>query len=171
VRANGIGPRFGPGNEARLVHGLRRTNPLDAQPIIAADLAARRDRVLADLGGPDAVAFTKARLAVSFARCDLMLDDLFGRLVADGIFTSKGRVRSAYNAMLLLLDRHLRLAQAVGLERRARRVPDLDAYLARTYGAQRPQDAREARADADVVGDDERLSVGRTDAAAGEGER
>ena len=59
-----------------------------------------------------------------------ILRHLGENLMAEGALTAKGRRRAATSAYLAVLDRFLRLAQVVGLERRQKRVPSLSEVMA-----------------------------------------
>ena len=51
-----------------------------------------------------------------------VLDQWKEHFIENGLTTKRGRVRSAYASYLSTLDRYIRLAQMIGLERRVRRA-------------------------------------------------
>lgn len=105
-------------NQAARTHGLNaRTVPAD----LRMDADQLKDAIVADLGGlPELSA-----LEVSFVRKIADVEVMLGLLLADmaqrGILTPAGRkVRDVYPAFLAGIDRWDRLAQRVGLKRRAK---------------------------------------------------
>jgi hypothetical protein len=57
-----------------------------------------------------------------YARTDLLIESMAANLEVGGILTAKGKARAAVKLLLALMDRRLRLATTLGLERRARHV-------------------------------------------------
>lgn len=96
-------------------------------------LVTRRDeikaRVCTDLGvGDDGLSAALEGLVVRYAETSILADSYFEHLEQQGgPLTSRGRQRSAMSGYLQVLDRQVRLAQLIGLERRQRPVNPLDA--------------------------------------------
>jgi len=89
-------------------------------------LAAARTELRGELGDMGVV---KGSLADAFVELDAVRNYLGGRLAAEGPLTGKGRTRALLTAYLAVVDRQVRLAQVLGVERRAK-VPTLGEVLA-----------------------------------------
>jgi hypothetical protein len=75
------------------------------------------------LGGePSAV---QADLVTDYARVDVLIESVAANIEVGGIFTAKGHARAAVSLLLNLLDRRLRLATTLGIERRVKPVVPL----------------------------------------------
>jgi hypothetical protein len=117
---------FIPGNEANLRHGLRRYQASGVLPAdLKVDVDTFRDQLVADQGGLDDLTAVRAGL------CRLLVDAEVGRrllmveVVKRGIDSKPGR--AAYDRLLNTIDRWLRVAQALGVERRAKHVDPIEA--------------------------------------------
>ena len=109
-------------NQKALVHGGFRGL---GTPQALAGLAAKRQELEAHLGGdPSAV---QRDLAGDYARVDAIIESITETLARGGPLTPKGRSRAAVTLLLHLMDRRLRLAQALSIERKQRNLP-------RTFG-------------------------------------
>jgi hypothetical protein len=73
------------------------------------------------------VGVVKGSLADSFVELDAVRNYLGSRLAAEGPLTGKGRTRALLTAYLAVVDRQVRLAQVLGIERRAKPVDPLEA--------------------------------------------
>jgi hypothetical protein len=142
--------RFTAGNQAARRHGLRAFQ-LHGDTTLAAELRAElaefREGVERDQGGAEELTTLGAgyvrRLSEVEAICVLLGADLQTR----GLLTRRGRVRSTYNAFLQAIDRWDRLAQRLGLARKAKPVQTLEQYLqARTDAAHVADSEMEAAA-------------------------
>ena len=122
--------RWLPGNEAALRHGLRRRPESALWELLGPAREELAARVRQDvLPGAEAAA-TLEGLADGYAEVRLLRESLFARMVqAGGPITAKGRMRPLLAAFLSCLDREQRLAGLLGLERRAKSLPDLATYL------------------------------------------
>lgn len=121
-------------------------------------------RVRADLAHDDAPE-TLIGLTDAYAEVRLFRSAMFLRLVEQGgPITPKGRARALYTAYLNALDRETKLATTLGLERRAKPVQSLDAYIREHYGprgeAQRPAESPSAPAGDDAAQGDSVAPVG-----------
>jgi hypothetical protein len=101
--------------------------------VLLTELEPARDsivrQVCADLGADvDALPATQARLVGAFSEVTLLRESIFLRMAGQPA-TNKGRARALLSAYVSLIDRELRLAQAIGLERRAKPVPTLEQYI------------------------------------------
>ena len=131
------------GNRASFKHGGRsaqvRGALLPEQAERFARLAERRQAIEQDLGGADALSQIGRDLVTRYLETSTIAEFLAGVLVANGPLTPRGRARSALNAFLQVLDRQHRLALALGLERRSKRLPSLHDYLDERAAAQESQ--------------------------------
>ena len=80
------------------------------------------------LGGEPSM--IQADLVTDYARVDVLIESVAANIEVGGIFTPKGSARAAVSLLLSLLDRRLRLAQVLGLERKSKPVNPLDAVRA-----------------------------------------
>ncbi len=116
------GPRLTTGEYSRLVRSGAATGQADA-------LAQARQELRAELGD---VGVVKSELADAFVELAAVRNYLGGRLEAEGPLTAKGRTRALLSAYLLVVDRQVRLAGLLGVERRSKNINDtFDAALAR----------------------------------------
>jgi hypothetical protein len=104
------GPRLLTGQHSALVRSGSATGRQD-------ELAAARTELRGELGD---VGVVKGSLADAFVELAAVRDYLGGRLAAEGPLTAKGRTRALLSAYLLVVDRQVRLAQVLGVERRGR---------------------------------------------------
>ena len=100
--------------------------------------AAKRElaeRVLTDLGADDgAAAETLLGVADGYAETRILRHALFLRLVElGGPVTTKGKARALFSSYLSALDRETRLAQVLGLERKAKAITLADAINDRQH--------------------------------------
>ena len=63
------------------------------------------------------------------ARLEVILAALGNELLDGGVLTGKGAMRAATTAYLQVLDRFVRVAGRVGLERKARKIPSLEDVM------------------------------------------
>ncbi len=101
------GPRLGTGEHSRLVRAGTATGQQGA--VTAARLELRGE--LGDVG------VVKGELADAFVELSAVRNYLGGRLAAEGPLTGKGRTRALLMAYLAIVDRQVRLAQVLGVER------------------------------------------------------
>jgi hypothetical protein len=129
-RANGT---FAPGNAQALRHGLYsrqvREALLPEQAEARAAIAEQRRAIEEDLGGAESLSAITRDLIGRYVELRLIADFLAHQLAAVGPLTGKGRTRSALVAWLGVVDRQQKLAIALGLERKAKRVPSLAEVL------------------------------------------
>jgi hypothetical protein len=117
------------GNEANLRHGLRRFEVRRAlPPDLKVGVEEFRDQLVSDQGGLDELTAVRAGLV------RVLVDAEAGRrlcmrlVVERGLESKTGRM--AYDRLLATMDRWMRAAVALGVERRAHPVPTLHEYLA-----------------------------------------
>ena len=123
--------RFLPGNQVAYRHGVKLFERRAELPSALRDaLDGFRDALVADQGGYRELTTVRQGYVERLVATEGVLRLLEGDLAQRGMLTPKGRVRSTYTAWLAALDRWDRLAQRLGLDRRASKVPTLDAYLA-----------------------------------------
>jgi hypothetical protein len=120
---------FRPANRAALKMGLHSERVASAelpeQADVRASLAAWRAEIEADMGGPDALTRLQRDTIDAYLRTATIASFLAERLIARGPLTPRGRAAAALAAFLSVTDRQHRLANALGLERRARQVGTL----------------------------------------------
>jgi hypothetical protein len=109
-----------PGNTLAMKHGGRRS--LDRPEALAA-IAGKRDVLVQHLGGECSA--IQADLVTDYARVDILIESVAANIEVGGIFTPKGSARAAVSLLLSLLDRRLRLATTLGIERKAKPVVSL----------------------------------------------
>lgn len=130
----GTGGRFAPGNQAAFKTGLysRKVSAgeLEEQAEARAALAEREAAILVDLGGVDVLSVLQRDMAQRYVTLQMVEDWLTGNIVEHGPLTAKGAQRAALSALLQVSDRLTRLALALGLERKARKLSPLDAVRA-----------------------------------------
>ena len=114
------GPRLDTGTRSDLVRSGEATG---TEAAVAAARAELRD----DLGD---VGVIKASAADRFVELDAIANYLSGRLQVEGPLTAKGRTRALLSAYLSVVDRQVKLAQLLGVERRAKPVDPLEAVRA-----------------------------------------
>ena len=120
----------GPGNTLNLRHGLRSTQLLE-QPDIATWHAEEVAAIETDLGGAAELSALQHASVREAARLEVILGALGGELLDHGVLTGKGKCRAATTIYLQVLDRFVRVAATLGLERKAKQIPtDPAAYLA-----------------------------------------
>ena len=119
-----VGHRFGPGNTYAMKHGAYRS--LD-QPEMLAAIAGKRDELTRDLGGELSV--IQSDLVTDYARVDVLIESVAANIEVGGVLSAQGRVRAAVKLLLVLLDRRLRIATTLGIERKAKPVVPLAEVL------------------------------------------
>ena len=121
---------FAPGNRDAWKHGAysqRTQRALVESPEAVAALTEHRQEIETDLGGD--VSRVKRDLVRRYVETAALADHLGWHLTQGGALTAKGHTRAALSAYLRVLDRQHRLAMALGLDRTARVVADVDRYL------------------------------------------
>jgi hypothetical protein len=130
--ARDVRGRFAAGNTAALVHGGRSRQASALQAPLREEI---RRQVMQDLGDDEvALPTTLLRLVDRFAETSLLCDSYIQWLEEQGgPIGTRGRQRAAVGGYLAALDRQMKLAQMIGLERRAKDINTLTAseYLAR----------------------------------------
>lgn len=130
--------KFAPGNTARLVHGRRSERHLAALTSEAREaLAAREAAILSDLGGRDSLSTLQLDLVARYVVAGALLSWMEDELLRAGVVTSKGRKRALFGAYAVQLGTVARLAQVLGLERRAKPLPSLAEHVAAAAAAAR----------------------------------
>lgn len=120
---------FRKGNPSRTDHGLSPRCGRAAMPIAPADVARivdLREQVLSDLGGASEVSAVLGALVEDFGRAVLLRDLAFRNIVEAGPLTAGGRKRSVVDIYLAASARVERLANIIGVQRRAKSVDPLD---------------------------------------------
>lgn len=123
-------PRCGvwqPLNRGAWKTGASSRQLLESPEALAA-VAEHRCEIEADLG--DGLSRIGRDLVHRYVETSLIATTLGADLATRGILTAKGRQRAALTAYLQVLDRQHRLALALGLERKTRRVTPMQAIAA-----------------------------------------
>jgi hypothetical protein len=115
--------RFQPGNTAAMKHGAYRS--LDRPEALIA-MQGKRAELTQHLGGEPSI--VQADLVTDYARVDVLIESVARNIEVGGIFTPKGSARAAVSLLLLLMDRRLRLAVTLGIERRQKRIDLAQAF-------------------------------------------
>lgn len=85
--------------------------------------------IIADKGGVENLTTIARENINQYRNLRITADLLLRNLVAFGLHTKGGRVRSSYDKWLGTLDRLYRYGQAIGADREPRQVPSLADYL------------------------------------------
>jgi hypothetical protein len=118
-----------PGNAVALKHGVRSTRIL-LNPDI---LAWHREQVIAisnDLGGESELSTLQISHVREVARLEVILAALGDELLNAGVLTPKGNMRVCTTAYLHVLDRFVKVASAVGIQRVSKRIESLQEIMA-----------------------------------------
>jgi hypothetical protein len=118
----------GVGNTLSLRTGLRSAQLLD-QPDIAARHREQVEVISTDLGGASELSALQRASVREVARLEVILAALGDELLQGGVLTGKGHMRAATTVYLQVLDRFVKVASTVGLQRQAKRVPSLAEVL------------------------------------------
>lgn len=125
------------GNPLALKHGrfAKSLPELPAEPAAEAAPTASsiyRQQLEVDQGGPDDLPAVARAYCQRLTELEALLRAIAGNLVEHGIFTARGRPRSALNAYLSTVGTWDRVAMRLGLERKKKDVLELDlrSYLA-----------------------------------------
>lgn len=113
------GPRLETAEHSRLVRSGAATGQEDA-------LARARLDLRSECGD---VGIVKGELADAFVELAAVRNYLGGRLEAEGPLTAKGRTRALLSAYLSVVDRQVRLAGLLGIERKGQQVDLARAYM------------------------------------------
>lgn len=125
--ANG---HFIPGNTARRLHGVRAFETTGRLPdVLRQTVEEFREAVLSDRGGSAELSTLEAAYVRRLSEAETVARLLAADLAARGLFTPKGRVRNTFQRWTEAVGLWDRLAQRVGVDRRARTVPSLQDYL------------------------------------------
>jgi hypothetical protein len=95
-----------------------------------------RSGLITDQGGAEELTTLQAGYITRLTDLEVCSRLLQADLVARGLITPKGRVRSSYDRLLATFVCWDRFAQRLGFERRARPIPSLQEYLERATPAQ-----------------------------------
>jgi hypothetical protein len=130
--------RFTRGNTAALVHGARSKQ---ASALQAPLREAIISQVITDLGGDTSVLPTTIlRLVDRFAETSLLCDAYMLFLQEQGgPIGTRGRQRAAVSGYLACLDRQMKLAQLIGLERRTKDISTMSIQQYLEHERQRQQ--------------------------------
>jgi hypothetical protein len=131
--ANG---HFIPGNAARRLHGVRAFETTGRVPdVLRQAVEEFRESVIADRGGRSELSTLESAYCRRLSEAGTVARLLAADLAARGLFTPRGRVRNTFQRWTEAVALWDRLAQRVGVDRRARPVPSLSDYLARAQSA------------------------------------
>lgn len=115
--------QFTAGNSANLRHGLRSRRHLERLQDQAAEaIAEQRDEITADLGGEGALSRVQQDLLERYLAASCLLLWMEAELVAKGPVTAKGSRRALHNAYTQQLEKTLKIAGMLGLEKKSKGV-------------------------------------------------
>ena len=110
---------FVPSNEANLRHGLRRYQTTGVlPPDLKTDIDSFRANVISDQGGLDELPAIRAGLIRLLVDCEVGKRLLMQEVIRRGIDSRPGK--AAYASLLATMDKYLRIAVTLGIERRQR---------------------------------------------------
>ena len=128
--------RFQRGNESAVTTGLRAQRLPEQFAHLRAEVQAFVDATLIDEGDPDSAPARRRALLEYRGRLDRRIRQLDDALELRGLLDRKGKLRTAWLQQLAgLIEKARSLDVTLGLERRQKRVPDLDAYVAQRYSS------------------------------------
>lgn len=124
---------------------VRGLTSIDRRTAAARALLAWREELLADLGGREAVSAQQFTLVELATRTKLYVDSLDAWIVEQHSLVNarKRAVLPVVRERQQLVDSLVRILTSLGLERRAKPVPNLRDYIAQRAGATVGQEARE----------------------------
>lgn len=132
--ANG---HFIAGNTARRLHGVRAFETTGRLPdVLRQTVEEFREAVLSDRGGASELSTLEAAYVRRLSEAETVARLLAADLAARGLFTPKGRVRNTFQRWTEAVGLWDRLAQRVGVDRRARSVPLLHEYIAQVQSSE-----------------------------------
>jgi hypothetical protein len=116
--------RWSDGTQRPAVNGIARKYPKveTSGPIVEQALRDRQAAILTDRGGPGSLTTLQQTAIARLTHVVLFIaswEDYFKR---SDPYTRQGRVRTGYQAYLATLDRWVRLAQLVGMDRREKDI-------------------------------------------------
>lgn len=124
-QANG---QAGAGNTLALRHGLRSARLLE-HPDVAGWHRRQVAAITADLGGASELSALRQAAIREVARLEVIAGALGDELLDGGVLTGKGKCRASTTVYLQVLDRLVRLSQVVGLDRKAKQLPNPADWL------------------------------------------
>lgn len=117
-------------NSARRLHGVRAFETTGRLPdVLRQTVEEFREAVLSDRGGSAELSTLEAAYVRRLSEAETVARLLAADLASRGLFTPKGRVRNTFQRWTEAVSLWDRLAQRVGVDRRARTVPSLRDYL------------------------------------------
>jgi hypothetical protein len=132
-----------PGNQLHRTHGAYSFRDRGDRSVTetlrqsADDMAAG---IIADKGGVENLTTLQREFINQLRNLRIMADLLAHDLVARGLHTKSGRVRSSHSKLLETLDRLYRFGQAIGPGREPRQVADVYEYLRKVPEAASSED-------------------------------
>jgi hypothetical protein len=124
------GGHFIPGNQARRVHGVRAFETTGRLPdTLRQSVDEFRACVIADRGGAAELSTLESAYCRRLGEAEAVVRLLASDLASRGLFTPRGRVRNTFQRWTEAVALWDRLAQRVGVDRRARALPSLADYL------------------------------------------
>ena len=120
--------KFVPGNEGNLRHGLRRYQTTGVlPPDLKTDIDSFRANVIADQGGLDELPAIRAGMIRLLVDAEVGKRLMMNEVIRRGVDSAPGRV--AYDKLLATMDRWIRIALALGVERRQRDALTIHDYI------------------------------------------
>jgi hypothetical protein len=129
------------GNQTRRVHGVRAFETTGRLPdVLRQTVDEFRESVITDRGGASELSTLEAAYTRRLTEAETVVRLIASDLASRGLFTPRGRVRNTFQRWIEAVNLWDRLAQRVGTDRRARAIPTLRDYLARTESGAREFD-------------------------------
>ena len=125
-RVNGADGRFLPGNQVARQSGVFAVHQ---PPELLESADAFAAQVVADLGGEHELSALERAYVAKLRDLEVTQQLLMADIAHRGLVTPAGGVRRPFAAFLSAIDRFDRLAQRLGLSRRARQVPSAHELL------------------------------------------
>lgn len=114
-------------NTAAQTHGVRAFETAGRlDPELRQSVDEFRDGLISDQGGLEGLTTVRAGLIRALVHVEAVRRILFRDLVERGMFTPTGSPRATHDRFMATLDRWVKLADRLGVERRPRQLDTLD---------------------------------------------
>lgn len=129
-----------PGNQAARKHGAYSVAVQRGQvpDDLRVDVDVMQEQIVADLGGVENLSAIQVGYVRKLRDVEVVERMLISHIATNGLFTPRGRVRAVYTRWLEAVGTWDRLAQRIGMDRRARLVDPFEAVKAAVQEANQP---------------------------------
>jgi hypothetical protein len=123
--------RWADGTQRPNVDGIARKHPAMRTDRAAVQqwLREKAESIIGDRGGHDGLSTLQIDSAGELAFVLFVLSQWRDHFIEKGLTSPRGRVRSAFPSYLATLDRYIRLAQMLGIDRKAKQAPSPAEWL------------------------------------------